>query len=60
MEITNGGLHLAFHKLRLSELLDNISKKKVSIVKDDLDMKKPPTLNRYMRYQSQGSAVEHV
>jgi hypothetical protein len=35
MEITNGGLHLVFHKLRLSEVLGKIFKKKVSIVKDD-------------------------
>jgi hypothetical protein len=33
--MTNGGLHLVFQNVRLSELLGNISKKKVSFVEDD-------------------------
>jgi hypothetical protein len=35
MGTTNGGLHLVFHKVRLSELLGNILKKKVGFVEDD-------------------------
>ena len=35
MKITNRGLHLVFHNVRLSKALGDIWKKKVSFVKDD-------------------------
>ena len=34
IKITNGELHLIFYNVRLSELLGNIWKKKVSFVED--------------------------